>query len=94
MKSLLFFVCFLLASFFNYAQTKYSITDRNAIKTYERARYQLDLNNFNEAILDLNLAIKQDENFIEAFLLLGDIYRSSSNNLKAKENYKKSIFNI
>ena len=91
MKSLLCVVCLLLVSFLNYAQTKYSIGNKNAIKSYERARYQLDLNNFNEAIIDLNSAIKQDENFIEAFLLLGDIYRSSSNNLKAKEYYKKAF---
>lgn len=84
-------ICLLLASFLNYAQNKYSINDRNAIKSYELARSQIDLNNFNKATAELKLAVKQENQFIEAYLLLADIYRSLGDYATAKETYKKAF---
>ncbi|WP_225870913.1 OmpA family protein [Pedobacter cryophilus] len=74
-----------------YAQKKYTSSDRSAIKNYEIASAQIDLNNFNEAINALNIAIKEDDKFIEAYLLLADIHRSLGDYLKAKEAYKKAF---
>lgn len=84
-------MCLLLASSLNYAQTKYSISNRNAIKSYEIGSAQIDLNNFNEAIEALKTAIKQEDQFIEAYLLLADIHRSFGDYLLAKEAYKKAF---
>jgi outer membrane protein OmpA-like peptidoglycan-associated protein/Tol biopolymer transport system component len=91
MKALLFLMCLLLASLLNYAQIKYSISNRNAIKNYETASAQIDLNNFKEAIFSLNAAIKEESKFIEAYLLLADIHRSLADYLLAKEAYKKAF---
>ncbi|MEO5911856.1 MAG: OmpA family protein [Pelobium sp.] len=91
MKPLLCIILFSLAFHFGYAQTKYTSNSRAAIKNYERARYLLDLNNFKEAAATLNEAVKQDDKFIEAYLLLGDVYRVTFDYLKAKENYKKAF---
>lgn len=91
MKSLFCIVLLSLAFQFGFAQTKYTSNSRSAIKNYERARYLLDLNNFKEAAAELNEAVKQDDKFIEAYLLLGDVYRVTFEYLKAKENYKKAF---
>lgn len=91
MKRLLYFLILVLAFQTGIAQTKYSSNSRSAIKNYERARYLLDLNNFKEAATELNAAIKQDDKFIEAYLLLADVYRVTYDYLKAKENYKNAF---
>lgn len=78
---------------FGWSQVKYSSKNKSAIKNYERASYLLDLNEFKQAISELNSAISHDKQFIEAFLLLADVYRVTFDFIKAKENYK-AAFNI
>lgn len=90
MRSFCCLIFLLIASQIGFAQTKYSSTDRSAIKSFERASYLLDLNNFKEAISELNVAIKQDDKFIEAYMLLADVYRVTYDYLKAKETYKSA----
>ncbi len=91
MKSL----CCLFMLFFSFhlgfAQDKYTSNNRSAIKNYERARYLLDLNDFKEATKELNDAIKQDEQFVEAYLLLADVYRVTYDYVKAKETYEAAF---
>lgn len=91
MKRLSLLVILLWACQFGFAQTKYTSNSRSAIKNYERASYLLDLNNFKEAETELNAAIKQDHKFIEAYLLLADVYRVTFEYLKAKEIYKQAF---
>ncbi len=91
MKRLALLIFLLFAFQAGWAQTKYSSNSRSAIKNYERARYLLDLNNFSEAITELSDAIKQDKKFIEAHLLLADVYRVTFDYLKAKETYKTAF---
>lgn len=93
MKYLYCLVFVFLTCLSGYAQNKYTISNRSAIKSYERARYLLDLNNFKEAALELNIAVKQENQFIEAYLLLADVYRVTFEYVKAKEAYKDA-FNI
>lgn len=81
----------LLACQMAWSQTKYSTKSRNAIKSYETASYLLDLNNFDEAKTELLNAVKQDDEFIEAYLLLADVYRVTFDNVKAKEYYKEAF---
>lgn len=81
----------LLACQMAWSQTKYSTSNKSAIKNYEKASYLLDLNNFDEAKTELSEAITHDNQFIEAFLLLADVYRVTFDNLKAKENYKSAF---
>ncbi len=91
MKRLFSFALFFLAFQICLAQTKYSINNRSAIKSYEKARYLLDLNEFKQASDELNTAIKQDDDFIEAYLLLADVYRVTFDYINAKETYKKAF---
>ncbi|MBU1372502.1 MAG: OmpA family protein [Bacteroidetes bacterium] len=87
----IFCLLFLLVVFqIGFAQSKYSSNNRSAIKSYERASYLLDLNNFKEAITELNIAIEQDDQFIEAYMLLADVYRVTFDYPKAKETYKNA----
>lgn len=91
MKRLLSFVLLLLAFQICLAQKKYSSNSRSAIKSYERASYLLDLNEFKQAADELNVAIDQDDEFIEAYLLLADVYRVTFDYVNAKETYKKAF---
>ncbi|MFC5284793.1 OmpA family protein [Pedobacter alpinus] len=91
MKRLSFLIILLFAGFIGLAQVKYTSSSRSAIKNYERARYLLDLNNFKDAETELNAAIKQDDEFIEAYLLLADVYRVTFEYAKAKEFYKQAF---
>jgi outer membrane protein OmpA-like peptidoglycan-associated protein/Tol biopolymer transport system component len=91
MKRLINLALLLLAFQIGLSQTKYSTNSRNAIKSYEKARYLLDLNEFKQASEELNAAIKQDDKFIEAYLLLADVYRVTYDYLNAKETYKKAF---
>src|SRR6476661_5026636 len=87
-----FLAClFLLSSVFCFSQKKYSITNKNAIKYYERASYLLDLNEFSRAKAELIQAIKQDDDFVEAYLLLADVYRVTFDLIGAKTNYLKAF---
>ncbi|HEX7365526.1 MAG TPA: OmpA family protein [Pelobium sp.] len=91
MNRLIILTLLLLAFHVGWSQTKYTTNSRNAIKSYERARYYLDLNEFLMAIDVLKDAVKQDHDFIEAQLLLADVYRVTFDYVSAKESYKKAF---
>lgn len=91
MKALKCLLVLVLACQFAYAQKSYSTNNRSAIKSYERASYYLDLNDFRQAETELIAATKQDDEFIEAYLLLGDVYRVTFEYVKARETYKKAF---
>jgi len=83
--------CFvLLISLKGYSQAKYSITNKAAIRNYERAGSYLDLNNFSEAKAELNQALNEDGDFIEAYMLLADVYRVTFEYKNAINNYRKA----
>lgn len=91
MKAFKCVLLLILACQFAYAQKSYSTNNRSAIKSYERASYFLDLNDFRKAETELIAATKQDDEFIEAYLLLGDVYRVTFEYVKARETYKKAF---
>ncbi len=83
--------CFvLLIALKGYSQAKYSSINKTAIRNYERAGYYLELNKFSEAKAELNQAIKEDIDFIEAYMLLADVYRVTFEYKNAINNYKKA----
>lgn len=91
MKYLFCLVLMFLTCLNGFAQNKNTSSNRTAIKSYGRARYLLDLNNFKEAASELRIAIKQDDHFIEAYLLLADVYRVTFEYVKAKEAYENAF---
>ncbi len=52
----------------------YSIKSKKAIEAFENAQHSYASNKFDEAITFLNVAIKKEDRFIEAYLLKADIF--------------------
>ena len=71
---LFFFLLLLSVSVFA-QQKRYSTTDQEAIKYYARANQSLDDRLYDEAITQLEQAVKADPKFIEAHAQLADVLR-------------------
>ncbi|MEO6849957.1 MAG: OmpA family protein, partial [Mucilaginibacter sp.] len=88
----LFFLVFLFLSFSLFGQERpYSTTDKQAIKYFALAGTQLDDHMFDEAAVNLLKAIDQDHKFIEAHVILADLYRQEWRYKEAIEHYTKVI---
>jgi outer membrane protein OmpA-like peptidoglycan-associated protein len=75
-KTYFLFIFLLLLSVSVFAQQKrYSTTDQEAIKYYARANQSLDDRLYDEAITQLEQAVKADPKFIEAHAQLADVLR-------------------
>lgn len=74
-----------------YAQQKLSTRSNRAAKFYTEATSNLNLLYYDATIRNLNEAIKEDENFIEAYILLGEVYTDTRQDSLAIVTFKKSI---
>lgn len=72
-------------------QQNYSTKSKKAIKYYEEATEFYDGRNFEAATEDLKKAIKEDDSFIEAHMLLGYIYSDLHQDQNAIGEIKKAI---
>jgi len=86
---ILFIVFILSNSFFGQAQQ--TTKSRKAIKAYREAKSALAFHNFNESKDLLEKALLFDDQFVEAWILLGDVFVEIGDKLRAIESYKKSI---
>ena len=86
---ILIIVVFLSNSFFCQAQE--TTKSRKAIKVYREAKSALTSQNFNESKDLLEKALIFDDQFVEAWILLGDVFVEMGDKLRAIESYKKSI---
>ena len=86
---ILIIVFFLSNSFFCQAQE--TTKSRKAIKAYREAKSALAYQNFNESKDLLEKALIFDDQFVEAWILLGDVFVEMGDKLRAIESYKKSI---
>ena len=86
---ILIIVVFLSNSFFCQAQE--TTKSRKAIKVYREAKSALTSQNFNESKDLLEKALIFDDQFVEAWILLGDVFVEMGDKLSAIESYKKSI---
>lgn len=73
------------------AQTQYSTTHKGAIKNYESATEYYDARNNEKAREELMKAIGKDANFIEAYILLANVYVDMRQYDSAIEEYKKAL---
>lgn len=85
-------VLLLFISSYTFAQQKqYSTTDRAAIKYFALANTNLDDHLYDEAADNLQKAIGEDDKFIEAHAVLGDLYKQMRNYKGAIEQFQKVI---
>ena len=80
---------FLSNSFFGQAQE--ATKSRRAIRAYREAKSALAFQNFDESKDLLEKALIFDDQFVEAWILLGDVFVEMGDKLSAIESYKKSI---
>jgi len=83
-------IVFLLSNSF-FGQAQETTKSRKAIKAYREAKSALAFQNFDESKDLLEKALIFDDQFVEAWILLGDVFVEIGDNLRAIESYKKSI---
>ncbi|MES2110349.1 MAG: OmpA family protein [Bacteroidota bacterium] len=82
---------FFISGYIYAQQRQYSTTDRAAIKYFATANTNLDDHMYDEAVDNLQKAIAEDDKFIEAHAVLGDVYKSMRNYKGAVEQFQKVI---
>lgn len=83
---------FLACYSFNYCIGQSLSSDsKRAIKFYNEGRQEFGLQNYEEAKQNLNKAISADGQFIEAYMLLGDVHKSLKETQAAIDIYQEVI---
>ncbi|HTD98215.1 MAG TPA: OmpA family protein [Mucilaginibacter sp.] len=72
-------------------QREYSTNNKEAIKYFALANQSLDDHLYDEAIANLKKAIDEDSKFVEAYAVLGDIYRQEWKYKEAVDQYSLAI---
>jgi len=98
MKPIIFLLFFVLSfqSLSVYSQckgnvVKYTTTSRKAQKCFEKAESLINIKAYKEAEQELLDALAIDDKFIEAYLVLGDIYSMNREFDKSEDVYRKAI---
>ena len=73
------------------SQNRLSTTNRSAIKYYEAARSHYGGGRYEDAIEALHMAIEKDNDFIEAYLVLGDIYNGQNKHQQEMDVLIKAV---
>lgn len=68
-----------------------SSNDSKAIKHYRQATSYFDARKFSDALDELKKAIARDKNFVEAFMLIGDIYSDMGMKDEAVAAYSEAV---
>ncbi len=91
--SLLILIILILTNITLFAQNdiKYSSKSKKAIKYYENATRFYDAYNNLACVEELNKAVKEDTNFIEAYFLLAAVYKDLKQFENAINAYQKAI---
>jgi outer membrane protein OmpA-like peptidoglycan-associated protein/tetratricopeptide (TPR) repeat protein len=87
---LIFFLCGIVTSN-TLAQDKFSTKSEKAIKYYKDGMAKAGHRDVDGAVMMLRAAIKEDKNFIEAYIVMGDICDANSLDSLAIDVYQKGI---
>lgn len=93
MTKKILFIAFLFLSLNVWSQpgsSDLTTQSKKAARYYQRALNALDTRYLDKAILELNEAINEDPNFVEAYIVMGDTYGRMKNCSKAVEYYQKA----
>ncbi|MBI9066729.1 MAG: PD40 domain-containing protein [Salinivirgaceae bacterium] len=88
---LVLFASFLIHSTSINGQNSYASKSKKAIKNYELALTELNNYNFDGCLSYLDIAIAKDDQFIEAYLLKAEVYRSLQDYENECKNLEKTI---
>lgn len=92
MKTTILIAILLISSFPGiYSQGSLTTTNRTAIRFYENAGRLISAGNLNEAATALYQAISLDPAFIEAYLVLGDVYNMREMHIEEMEILKRAV---
>ncbi|MGM0498257.1 MAG: OmpA family protein [Bacteroidota bacterium] len=91
MKYLLFLFSFLFIFQFSYSQEQYSTDSKRALKYFEEGLNQYRLDEYDDALENINKAIDKDEEFVEAFIVKGQIFEGKDEYEQAINSYKRAI---
>jgi outer membrane protein OmpA-like peptidoglycan-associated protein len=95
MKKVMTIILLLMVLFFHpsciLSQQQYTTKSRKAIDAYNSGLQNYSLYKYTEAEKLFNIAIKADPEFIEAYLLLAEVYEDSYQPLKAIDIYRKVL---
>ena len=81
----------LLVNQFVFSQTNLSTRSKRAIKAYQEANHAYSLMSYQQAIYLLKEAIQDDPEFIEAYLILAEVYMDSHQDNLAIDAYMKGL---
>lgn len=71
----------------------YNTSSKKAINSFQKAKQDFLNENYVDALSNVNKALKFDENFLDAYLLMAEIYLDSNDDSLALESYEK-LFEI
>ena len=91
MKYLIFLFSFLFIFQLSYSQGQYSTDSKRALKYFEEGLNQYRLKEYDDALENINKAIDKDEEFVEAFIIKGQIFEGMDEYQKAVSSYKQAI---
>ncbi|NOQ26289.1 MAG: OmpA family protein [Bacteroidales bacterium] len=92
MRRLLFcFVTLLLIPIYSVAQYNYTTSNKRAIKSYEEALHSFTRMDYTTAIDLMQKAIKYDNKFVEANIVLAEIYIEKGERVNALVSFKNAI---
>jgi outer membrane protein OmpA-like peptidoglycan-associated protein/tetratricopeptide (TPR) repeat protein len=91
LKSTLYILLIVCTPFFVFGQYKYSTSNKKAIKAYEEAILLYNKYNFDSAIDQMKKAVKADDHFTEAYIVLAEIYIDKGDKKNAINAYKNVI---
>lgn len=90
-KSLITAIFLILCTCFTFAQGKYTTTNQKAIKLFDKAMENFQAKDMLSCESNLLKAIKEDEQFLEAHMLLGNIYDEQKLTEKAINSYNNVV---
>jgi len=91
MKYISLLIAFLLIFQIFYAQEQYTTNSKRAAKFFKEGLSSYRLNDYDEALDKVNKAIETDNEFVEAYIIKGQIFEEKENYKKAIKAYKKAI---
>jgi outer membrane protein OmpA-like peptidoglycan-associated protein/tetratricopeptide (TPR) repeat protein len=91
MKKFLLFLLVVLSFSASEAQEQYSTSSRRAAKHFKEALKQYRIKEYEAALEKIRDALDRDDEFVEAYIVRGQIYEAQDNNAGALKSYEKAI---